>query len=516
MSSTAESAALALVAIRVDASSQMGLGHMQRCLTIANALRKHSVRCKFICRFVPEQFAELIVRNGHDLLRLPTADSGDAAQIGSTHERWLGAGQAEDANQTASLLSTNRPDWLIVDHYGIDVGWEAVMQPFTKAMLVIDDLADRPHDCDVLLDQNYVVDGADRYSALVPAACRQLLGPRYALLRPDFAELRDTRPDRDGNVARVLVFFGGADEDNYTALALDALDQLGRFDLAVDVVVGLMNPHRSEIEKMCGRRPNTRFFYQVNDMARLMAEADLALGAGGSASWERCSVGLPALAVVAADNQRRLTADLCDFGAVLSPSSESGIGLRNEFIALLGAMLSSKTLVRGMTRRCRDLVDGLGTQRVVGAMLSVRATLRWATEDDCQRVYDWRNHPSVRSMSRIQTSFSLESHKQWFAEALRNPDRLILVAECFGQPIAVVRFDIAGDSSEVSVYLSPDRLAGGWGAEVLALATQWLAEHRKHIRDIVAEVLPENLASRGAFKRAGYQETKVTLVRRLA
>jgi UDP-2,4-diacetamido-2,4,6-trideoxy-beta-L-altropyranose hydrolase len=516
MANTAESAVCASVAIRVDASAQMGLGHIQRCLTLANALRKQSVRCRFICRFVPEQFAELIVRNGHDLLRLPTADSGNADRIGSTHERWLGASQTEDANQTARMLSTNRPDWLIVDHYGIDVRWEAALRPFTKAILIIDDLADRSHDCDVLLDQNYVVDGADRYASLVPAACRQMLGPRYALLRPDFAELRDSRMNRDGSVTRVLVFFGGADEDNYTALALDALDRLGRFDLVVDVVVGLMNPHRSEIETACGRRPNTRFFYQVNDIARLMAEADLALGAGGSATWERCSVGLPTLALVAADNQRRLTGDLCDFGAVLSPSSESGVGLRNEFSALLGAMLSSKALLRGMTRRCRDLVDGLGTQRVVGTMLSVGTLLRLATEGDCQRVYEWRNHPSVRGVSRVQTSFSLDSHKRWFAEALRNPDRLILVAECSGQPIGVVRFDIAGESSEVSVYLSPDRLAGGWGAEVLVLATQWLKEHRKDVREIVAEVLPENLASRGAFKRAGYQESNVTLVRRLA
>jgi UDP-2,4-diacetamido-2,4,6-trideoxy-beta-L-altropyranose hydrolase len=515
MSSAGHTSQRASVAIRVDASAHMGVGHLQRCLALADVLRTRGVRSKFVCRSPPEQLARLIGNKGHDLVPLPRAETGNFADVAPAHANWLGASQAEDAFQTANLLSGDKPDWLVVDHYAIDARWEAAMRPSAKRIFVIDDLADRPHDCDLLLDQNYYIDALNRYSGLIPTECRQMLGPRYALLRPEFSEHRDAKFERDGKVARILVFFGGADTNNYTKLALDALDAIGRSDLSIDVVVGLMNPHRREIEAACARRPNTRFFSDVANMAQLMAEADLALGAGGSASWERCSVGLPALAVVTADNQRRVIDDLCDLGAVLSPSFESGDDWGVEFVALLGAMLSCSRLVRGMARRCRDLVDGLGTQRVATAMLSDDVSLRLAMESDCKQVYEWRHHPDIRGKSRVSAPFSFESHMQWYAEALRNPDRVMLIAECSGQPISVVRFDITGEIAEISVYVAPDRLGEGWGAEVLTRATIWLRRHRSHVREIVAEVLSDNLASRGAFGRAGYRETKVTFARSL-
>jgi UDP-2,4-diacetamido-2,4,6-trideoxy-beta-L-altropyranose hydrolase len=515
MSSAAETSQRASVVIRVDASAQMGVGHLQRCMTLADVLRTRGVRSKFVCRSLPEQLAKLIGNKGHDFVPLPIAGTGRSADVAPAHANWLGASQVEDAFQTANSLSGDKPDWLVVDHYAIDVRWEAAMRPFAKKIFVIDDLADRPHDCDLLLDQNYYIDAPERYSGLVPAACRQMLGPRYALLRPEFSERRDTKSERDGKVARILIFFGGADTHNYTKLALDALDGMGRSDLSVDVVVGLMNPHHREIEAACARRANTRFFSDVANMAQLMAEAHVALGAGGSASWERCSVGLPALAVVTAENQRHVIDDLCDFGAVLSPSCESGDNWRVEFMALLGAMLSCSRLLRGMARRCRELVDGLGAQRVATAIIGGDLSLRLATESDCKQVYEWRHHPDIRDKSRVSAPFSFESHRQWYAEALRNPDRMMLIAECLGQPISVVRFDISGDSAEISVYVAPDRLGEGWGAEVLTRATVWLQKHRSHVREIVAEVLWDNLASRGAFRRAGYRETKVTFARSL-
>jgi UDP-2,4-diacetamido-2,4,6-trideoxy-beta-L-altropyranose hydrolase len=251
-------------------------------------------------------------------------------------------------------------------------------------------------------------------------------------------------------------------------------------------------------------------------MAQLMAEADVAIGAGGSASWERCSVGLPALAVVTADNQRRVIEDLCDFGAVLSPSCGSGDEWQVEFMALLGALLSCSRLRRGMARRCRELMDGLGTQRVATAMIGGDLSLRLALESDCKQVYEWRHHPDIRDRSRVSAPFSFESHRQWYAEALRNPDRMMLIAEFSGQPISVVRFDISGNSAEISVYVAPERIGEGWGAEVLTRATLWLQRHRSHVREIVAEVLPDNLASRGAFRRAGFREAKVTFARSLS
>ena len=492
---------------------QIGAGHLQRCLTLADALARRGVRSTFVCRLLPEQLADMIERKGHGFIRLPRGADDFKGGDSPAHAAWLGASQEQDARQTADALAPSRFDWLVVDHYAVDARWEAALRPFAKHILAIDDLADRPHDCDLLLDQNHYADLRDRYTRLVPPGCRQLLGPHYALLRPEFAGLATQARQRNGKVNRVLVFFGGADAGNYTTLALQALDTLGRSDIAVDVVVGLMNPHRPDIEALCAARANTRFFQQVEDMPRLMADADIALGAGGGATWERCCLGLPTLAIAVADNQRRSLNDLCRAGVVLSLSGEAGRDMRKQLVAMLETVVSCEPLLRGMSQRSAELVDGRGAERVAGAMLSADASLRRAVESDSELIYQWRNHPDVRSKSRQSAPLEYESHARWYAQALRDPNRLLLLAESAGRPVAVVRFDVRAGCAEVSVYLAPTELAGGWGAQVLRQSAEVLHQHHPGVREIVAEILPDNLASRGAFTRAGYRETKVVFAR---
>lgn len=504
------------VAIRVDASVRMGAGHLQRCLTLADALRERGARSTFVCRSLPEQFDETLARKGHDLIRLAPARETVVGETSPPHAAWLGSTQREDAEQTAAALDATDLDWLVADHYALDARWESAMRPFARHILAIDDLADRPHDCDLLLDQNYYVDLHDRYAGWVAADSRQLLGPRYALLRSGFAQARAAVRERDGEVHRVLVFFGGSDVDNYTGLALEALAEVGRPDLAVDVVVGLMNPHAAQLEAACATRSNARFFRQTEDMPRLMADADLAIGAGGGATWERCCLGLPTLAVAVADNQRRMLHDLCGTATVMCPAGGSLKELRGQLSASITAMMSSKAFLRGMSRRCMELVDGAGADRVVGAMLSVDITVRRATESDCEHVYEWRNHPAVRQSSLQHDVIEHSSHVEWYAATLRNPDRALLIAEAAGRPIAVVRFDIEAARATVSIYLVPGELAGGWGTTVLRRSAAWLRHHHPAVREIVAEVLPGNRASRGAFLNSGYREVKSTFVRSLA
>jgi RimJ/RimL family protein N-acetyltransferase len=247
-----------------------------------------------------------------------------------------------------------------------------------------------------------------------------------------------------------------------------------------------------------------------------MAQADLAIGAGGSATWERCCLGLPTLTLVTADNQRRLAHDLCEAGYVLCPAAESGEESARQLRALLAAMLSSDSLLRGLAARCAALVDGLGAERVAAVIRSAGLQIRRATEADRERVYEWRNHPTVRGYSRQSAPLAPESHARWYAAALRDPDRALLIAEADGVPIAVVRFDINADSCDVSVYLAPGHQAGGWGSEVLRRAEEWLRRSRPQVTRYVAEVLPGNRASLGAFLRAGYREHGTVLVKSAA
>lgn len=284
------------IVFRADASNVIGSGHVMRCLTLADALRSEGAAgIEFVCRDFPGHLANVIKQRGYPARLLPAPD-GSA-------DSWLGVSQQRDAAETSQSFAVT-PDWLIVDHYAIDSQWESVLRPHCRRLMVIDDLADRPHDCDLLLDHNWLPDMAQRYQALVPHAVRCLLGPEYLLLPEPIWQAAVTAVPRDGQVRRLLLFMGGADPLNLTAAVLEALRGFACHDWLIDVVVGQSNPQRQRIADMCASAKRCRFHCQTPSMLQLIREADMAVGAGGISAWERCMLGLPTLAVCAADNQR--------------------------------------------------------------------------------------------------------------------------------------------------------------------------------------------------------------------
>lgn len=294
------------VIVRTDASVEIGSGHLMRCLTLANQLRSEGAEVAFICRDLPGGMFDLLHARGYRIAKLPLSEAGDGAQQVDAEETINAAGQ----------LFPEGIDWLVVDHYKLDTAWERMLRPYAQKLMVIDDLANRSHDCDLLLDQNYYRNQDRRYQGLVPEQCVTLLGPAYVLLRPEFAEARQRLRAREGTVRRILIFFGGSDPTNQTQTALEALKLLERRDVRVDVVVGSANPHRDAIQAMCGELPNVTFHCQVSNMAELILNADLGIGAGGAAMWERCYLGLPTITVVFAGNQERTTEDVAQIGAI--------------------------------------------------------------------------------------------------------------------------------------------------------------------------------------------------------
>lgn len=199
------------VAIRVDSSQVMGSGHLMRCLTLAERLRCEGTDVRFICRDLVGNPAHLAREKGFALELLPRREENSAL---TGYTAWLTVSQETDATETiAALERAGRAflDRLIIDHYAIDEVWEKHLRPYTKEIFVIDDLANRRHDCDVLLDQNFYRHMQHRYDGLVPTTCRLLLGPQYALLREEFYRVRETMRVRDGSLRRILVFYGGSD-----------------------------------------------------------------------------------------------------------------------------------------------------------------------------------------------------------------------------------------------------------------------------------------------------------------
>lgn len=352
------------IAFRVDASNHIGTGHFMRCLTLADELKKHGAQIRFISRNLPTHLIDMLTENGMEYLPLSLDDAKEAADE-LAHASWLGTSQAQDAQATLQTLADQTWDWIVVDHYALDKRWESAVRGSCKKLMVIDDLADRQHDCDVLLDQNYYADMQTRYVSKVPTHCQLLLGPRYALLREEFRTLREKVKVRVGDVRKILVFFGGVDADNYTSLAMQALVELNSKQ-QVDVVIGSQHPNREQIQQAC---INHGFIchVQTTRMAELMAEADLAIGAGGSASWERCCLGLPALLVAVSGNQIDIAKSLDSIGACYYLGEKDAVNsssIQHSFNELLVA----PDQVLFISQQAFSLVDGLGVNRASEAL----------------------------------------------------------------------------------------------------------------------------------------------------
>jgi UDP-2,4-diacetamido-2,4,6-trideoxy-beta-L-altropyranose hydrolase len=280
---------------------------------LADELKLNGARIRFVSRHLPEHLRSMLVAKGYEFALLESTQN-DAPLYELAHAHWLGVSQTQDATDTINALSDRSWDWLIVDHYALDSRWESVIRQTARKILVIDDIADRQHDCDVLLDQNLYADMEDRYTGKVPAHCQLLLGPQYALLRDEFRKLREQVKPRTGPVKRVLVFFGGVDADNYTGRAIEALSEVELTGLHVDIVIGAQHPCREQIKMACAQH-GFICHVQTAKMAELMAAADLAIGAGGSATWERCCLGLPAIVFAVAKNQEPASRALVNRGA---------------------------------------------------------------------------------------------------------------------------------------------------------------------------------------------------------
>lgn len=360
-------------AFRVDASLVTGSGHVMRCLTLADALRAGGADCHFLCREHPGHLIDVIRGRGHDCTPLPPGPSATTAGSGRPYGDWLGTTQEEDARQCRPLLEALRPDWLIVDHYALDAGWESALRPTCRGLLAIDDLGDRPHACNVLLDQNLGHSPA-LYAGLVPPHCELLLGTRHALLRPEFAARREASLARRDTprLQHVVVSLGGVDNDNATGTVLASLASAALpAACRLTVVMGRHAPWLDAVRAQAARLPlPVEVRVDVDDMADLLASCDLAIGASGGSAWERCCLGVPALLIVLADNQASIARALADAGAGLLVGGPADIAS-----ALPGALATARDAgwLAGASRRARDLCDGRGAERVATTLRRLHA-----------------------------------------------------------------------------------------------------------------------------------------------
>lgn len=358
------------VMFRTDASLQIGTGHVMRCLTLADALSAKGANCQFICREHPGNLIEFIRGKGYVTHALPMRAARETFGNEVMHAHWLGATQAQDAEACLPVLATRHPDWLIVDHYALDTRWECALAPHYIKLMVIDDLADRPHECNLLLDQNYGR-GTSDYCLLVPEACHLLCGSAYALLRPEFAALRPYSLQRRAQpvLRKLLISMGGVDKDNVTGQILQALQTSPLpVDCRITVVMGVTAPWLEDARRQALNMPwPTQVLVGVSDMAQRMADCDLAIGAAGSTSWERCCLGVPTIMLALAENQLKAAQELERSGAaqLITLPKNAALLPREQPIPLI----NDSTQLRRMAECAANIVDGSGVYAVIQQMV---------------------------------------------------------------------------------------------------------------------------------------------------
>tara|TARA_R110001606_G_scaffold389553_1_gene555774 strand:- start:28940 stop:30031 length:1092 start_codon:yes stop_codon:yes gene_type:complete len=355
------------ITFRTDASYDIGSGHVMRCLALADVLRLAGATCRFVCRDHPGNLIDFIQKKGFSVARL-AASICDVTANNARYSAWLGADWLTDAEQTIAALGSDKVDWMIVDHYALDVAWENKIRVLCHRLAVIDDLADRHHVCDVLIDQNLGRVQGD-YHGLVHATCEVLVGPRYALLRPEFECYRECSLARRAlpEFKRLLITMGGVDKNNITSNVLQALKKCSlHCEFHISVVMGLHAPWIDHVRTEAGEfECSIEVLVNIQNMAQLMAESDFVIGAAGSASWERCVLGLPSLLVVLADNQQVIANALVRAGAAQVTREQQ---LADDIKLLITQLSDNPSLLAPMSTKASQISDGLGANIVAKAL----------------------------------------------------------------------------------------------------------------------------------------------------
>lgn len=342
------------VVIRTDASAAIGTGHLIRCLALAGKLSELDATVTFICRNLEDGLRRLVETHGYAVHTLDFQD--DEWQI--------------DASKTRSVIQSFsvKPEWLVVDHYQLGRRWEAAVSDSVSSVMTIDDLADRQHQCDLLLDQNFFRKFEQRYDHLIPPGCIKLLGPEYLMLRGDFLASRENARSRTGFVERILVCFGGADSANHTSDVLHELHRLTGDRYQIDVVCGAANRNLKAIEGLCDLWPNLRLYSHVSNMASLMQQADLAISAGGLTSYELAFMGLPSILIPVTSIQAEASNMLALHGSAVTLGLHTEFP-RSRFARILGELLESPSRCLEISASGLRLFDGLGLDRVAKVMM---------------------------------------------------------------------------------------------------------------------------------------------------
>ncbi|WP_334682163.1 UDP-2,4-diacetamido-2,4,6-trideoxy-beta-L-altropyranose hydrolase [Vibrio europaeus] len=483
------------VIFRADASTMIGTGHIMRCLVVADALREQDYTVSFAC--IPQEgdMIPYIENRGYEVLTLSA--SSDLANVDElNYSTWLLQSENDDAIEFAHLVGS--AEIVVVDHYAIGKSWhKQVINQLNCFLVAIDDLV-REHHADLIIDQT-LGRTPEEYSG----RGKVLSGIDYAMVAPKFSKLRSQAVSKVFNdkKPKILISMGGVDQQNATLQSLQAL--VGQVDANFTVLLGPRSPHFQIVKDWCALHENIEHKEFESDMARLMLEHDIAIGAPGTTSWERACLGLPSILIPLANNQKTVCEQLLKCNAVLTVSlDEIGNSLLNQYYELVSRW--SQYHANNL-----KLCDGLGVQRVTFEIhknfkpkTSIDLSLRKATQNDIKTVYDWQSHPSTRKFALNTEVPSWDSHYRWMSQKLESKcDYFYIIFDSgSGDKLGVLRLDLTEpDNYLVSIYVSPEHYGRGIALAALNIVSELHSDMTLH-----ATVLEENTASHRLFKKAKF------------
>ena len=506
--------------LRADAGPQIGMGHVMRCLALAEPWLQAGSAVTLLT--APRAGGLQPPSAGSDNAterRFQTAGTdavrARAESLGvSLRELSAPPGSPADAAETIALAQSLRAAWLVLDGYHFDADFQRAVKAAGLRLLVFDDTAHATHyAADFILNQNLGA-SASLYPHREPTT-RLLLGPRFVQLRGEFTELSRSAEHRSAGAVetskaeqcsalRVLVTLGGSDPDNITAQVLTALQTIP--GLPADIVIGPANPHADALQSPSAHSPAPITFHvNPSGIPALMARADLAICAGGTTAWELSFLGVPMLVLVLAENQRSNAERLAQAGVAVHTSIAK---LADDLRSLLADVARRAE----MSRRARALVDGLGTLRVWLRMNEDSLHLRPATADDCRRIWEWANEPAVRAVSFNSEPIPWEQHVAWFNRRLADANTRLWIAGQAVAPVGQVRFDLDGPTATISVSLDATRRGKNLGSLLIWSACKKLFRESA-VETIHAVIKPDNSSSIRAFMKGGFEPAGQTTVK---
>lgn len=502
------------ILFRCDASNLIGSGHVIRCRTLARQLKNiNKNKVVFLCRQQKGDFIQ-ILKEEFEVIELEKISKKDflVSKNKNIYESWLGCSQKEDAKNCLATLKHKKYnfDWIILDHYGIDQKWQSeFLNGFSNnnkpKIMVIDDLANRSHEANIILNQNLIeLKLKNPYQSLVPEYCINLLGPKYALLDSEYSKIHNNIKERV-DFKNVLIYFGAVDPKNFVEKSLRKLLEANIPDLCIDVVISSYSKNYKKIKKISEENNNVKIHISLPTLVDLISKADFSIGAAGSTTWERVCLKLPTLVIATAENQINLAKSLAN----------------KRLIYLIGDWNTSQKKIKNSLNFLINkdfkffnfdfLVDGLGAKRVANYLNNIHTNnkLRRVEDKDELLLLRWANDNSVRKNSFSESIINKKEHNYWFQKSLHNPERFHFIYEDENLvPIGQIRFDLDKNNNHILIDISIESFFRGKG-----LGTRLLGEGINKMKNLlkgnyifVAEIKKQNIASKFTFAKAGFIE----------